>query len=252
MPGRTPKVCRRIGCETLAVKGAWLCQEHLGDRVRCEFRINETAEDGHKYTRQCKSNALKGTTFCQKHSGKKAREISFKTEALTRMQEFAKPYEGDMDPISIFEMEFRRTVGRIVWLEAELSLLDKQDLIWGKTKEEEINAGSGEYFTRGTNVTYEAKIHGFEDMLRWERKHLIDLEKVWIGAKLDQQKLNLMRDQITYTFTKAIEVARMLGHDPDAESTRQVLMAVFGSDSSDQAGAAQEGGSGDQLPALSR
>lgn len=224
MPGHAAgRVCRVAGCESLAVKGAWLCTEHLDGRVRCSKMLTEVAADGTEYTRQCKNAAMRGTTTCKRHSGKKSRDVAIRAEAESAMRKFVTPYEGDIDPITMFEVEFRRTFGRITWLEDQIGRLGDGELIFGVTKVEEVRATE---FT-GTNTTSEARIHQYEEMLRWERKHLLDLEKLWIGAKLDQQKLNLMRDTITYTYTKVIEVARMLGHDPESDETREILARLF-------------------------
>lgn len=151
-------------------------------------------------------------------------EVSQRTAALGAMQRFVQPYTGAIDYVSVFEEEVRRTYGRILWLEEQIAgLEDEKQLVWGITKQESIHASE----FSGTNTTYEARINVFEEMLRWERKHMLELEKVWIRANLDEKKLAVMRSHIDYTYSKIIDAAKALGHDPDDPATRDVLMGLF-------------------------
>lgn len=226
---RKRAVCKIEGCERPRVQGALMCSVHLGEKRQCEGRVREVdPETGAVLSeRQCKRSAKPGLTVCLHHGGgaAKLREVSDRTSALTAMERFVQPYDGPLDPVSAFENEFRRTYGRILWLEEQIAALeDEQALIWGLAKEEHVNAGE----FPGTNTTYEARVNGFEEMLRWERKHFLELEKVWIRANLDEKRLNIMRDHITYTYTKVIETARALGHDPNDPLVRDKLMRLFG------------------------
>lgn len=219
--------CKVEGCDRDAVRGAFLCTLHLGEKRRCEGRVREYDERGNIISdRQCKRSAKPGLTVCHDHggSGPKSMEVSMRTAALTTMQRFVRPYSGQLDPVTAFEEEFRRTYGRIKWLEEQIAgLEDEKDLIWGMTRQEEVTATE----FAGTNSTYEARIHVYEEMLRWERKHFLDLEKVWIRANLDEKKLQVMRNHIDYTYVKMLEAARALGHDPDNPEVREVLMGLF-------------------------
>ena len=126
------------------------------------------------------------------------------------MQRFVRPYEGDLNPITAFEMEFRRTLGRIAWYDEQLALLaSEEDLIWGRTKKERIGAGE---FT-GVNTTYEARVNILEEMQRWERKHLLDLEKVWINAGLEQERLSMLKAYSTRVRTYIERAFEALGLD---------------------------------------
>lgn len=220
--GRSP-LCKVPGCEQPHTRDSRLCEEHLAGRVQCTYQIKEKALDGTLYTRQCKSASLQGTILCHKHSGVKSHEVAIQTEAQIAMQRYVKPFEGDIDPIRMFEQEFRRTYGKILWLEDQISRLTPEEVIWGRTKEERI--GAAEF--QGTNRTMEARVNGYVVLLQWERKHLLDLEKLWVGAKLDQQKINIMKGHIEYTYGKVTEVARMLGHDPESDAVRSVLERAF-------------------------
>lgn len=222
------KTCKIDGCDNTRVTGAFLCVEHLGERRRCEGVVHTYNETTGEVIgeRQCKRSARPGNTTCYNHGAvsAKAKASAAKAVTLTAMQRFVQPYEGDLDPVTAFEKEFRRTYGRILWLEKAISdLASEQDLIWGRTKEEHITAGE----FPGTNTTYEARVHMYEEMLRWERKHFLELEKTWIRANLDERKLTIMRRYIDYTFTKVNDAARALGHDPADPAVRDTLMALF-------------------------
>lgn len=221
-------VCRVEGCDNPRVKGTFLCETHIGSKRRCEGIVKEVDPDTGEVLkeRQCKRAARPGHVYCSNHgaSGSAADIASHTASALTAMQRFVKPYEGDIDPVSAFEMEFRRTYGRILWLEEQIANLEStDDLIWGVTKEEQVNAAE----FAGTNTTSEARIHVFEEMLRWERKHFLELEKVWIRANLDERRLTMMRSQIDYTYTLVMRAAQMLGHDVTDPGVRDVLGRLF-------------------------
>lgn len=223
------RICEVPDCDNPRVKGARICQDHLGDRVRCSKMILVDPDKPELGKRQCKNSARKGTALCKSHSGPKTEAVAHRAAAMTAMQRFVKPFDGNLDPITAFELEFRRTYGRILWLEEQIAELNTEDLTWGKTKSETIYASE----FSGTNTTYEARIHVYEEMLRWERKHFLDLEKLWIQAKLDAKKLTIMREAITYTYGKVIEAAKALGHDPNDETTRRALLTLFYSEGDD-------------------
>ena len=219
--------CRIEGCDEPRVNGAFLCAKHLGDKRRCEGKVKLVDDDGVLLgERQCKRSALPGQTTCQSHGG--SSKVAAHSKAVTAMQRFVQPYDGPLDPISAFEAEFRRTYGRILWLEDQIGgLEDERDLIWGITKEERVNASE---FT-GTNRTYEARIHVYEEMLRWERKHLLELEKTYIRANLDERRLGVMRQYIEGTYASVIGLVRSLGHDTADPAVRDKIRRMFEVDS---------------------
>ncbi|MGH3504455.1 MAG: hypothetical protein ACRDQA_26685 [Nocardioidaceae bacterium] len=156
-----------------------------------------------------------------------AKRKSEKAKALTDMQKFVKPYAGDADPITTFESEFRRTLGRIAWYDDQLSrLASADDLIFGLTKEEQISAAE----FPGTNSTYEARSHMLNELQFRERKHLLDLEKVWIGAKLDTERLNLMKRYVEGTYSRILNALERLGLDANDPKVRDTLALALTED----------------------
>jgi hypothetical protein len=201
-----------------AAVGVDFCNAHLSEPRRCS-RVKTDGE-------RCKKAAVRGLRVCRSHGGatKVAKAKSTKSVALTAMQRFATPYVGDIDPLSVFELEFRRTLGRISWLDHQISLLEsEEDLIWQKTKTEQISATE----FAGTNTTYESKIHLYVEMQNWERKHLLDMEKVWIGAKLDEQKLNLMKRYVEASYMAVLRAVKALGLDPSDPKVQEALSAAL-------------------------
>lgn len=214
-------LCRQEGCRTLALQGAIFCRDHLGLKRQC--KATKPGSDG---TIRCKKAAMVGLEVCATHGGSRKAAYAQHERAvgMLEMARFTRPYEGDLNPVSAFEMEFRRTLGRIAWLEERIADLSApEDLIWGQTKQERIGAGE---FT-GTNTTNEARIHGFEEMLRWERTHLLNMEKVWISAGLENARLDLMRTYVEQTYELTRQALVALGHDVHDPRVREVMAQVF-------------------------
>lgn len=213
--------CREDGCERLPLDMGVYCGKHIGASRQCKFT---RVKDGR--TQRCKKPARIGLDVCERHGGSfpSAKAQHQRAKALTKMERFSRHYEGDLDPVGIFETEFRRTIGRIQWLEDELGqIADEDDLTWGLTKRETISASE----TPGTNTTYEARLHPYEEMLRWERRHLMEMEKVWIAAKLDSARLDLMRSYVEAAYTTTLEAVSRLGLDIKDQSVRATIAAVF-------------------------
>jgi hypothetical protein len=182
----------------------------------------KTLEDGTK--ERCKNFRLTGLTVCRYHGGSNpaAKRKSQKAKILSAMQRFVTPIDADdieADPIYAFEMEFRRTLGRIRWYDEALAALEQEDLIWGQTKREEIGASE---FT-GHNETYEARVNMYHELQFAERKHLLDMEKIWIGAKLDEQRLVVQRGYVAALDKAIVGILSSLGHDVADPAVRAVV-----------------------------
>lgn len=182
---------------------------------RCAARNKRTGE-------RCKSAAVTGSRVCYKHGGAVATKRNLRNEALTKMQKFAKPLDADdpnADFITAFEVEFRRTLGRIAWYDEQIAALDMDDLHFGVTKEEDISATE----FSGTNITREARVSVLVEEQRKERKHLLDMEKVWIAARLDERKLDIQRAQVLMLDKALSNIIAALGKDPNDPSVRQIV-----------------------------
>lgn len=220
MPARITE-CREPGCNRQPLDQAIFCGEHISKSRRCK-----ATRAGSKGTQRCKKAAMYGLEVCATHGGSfpQAQAQSDRAVVLTQMQRFVRPFEGDLNPFTAFEMEMRRTLGRIAWYDEQLAALkDSKDLIWGLTKEERIHAAE---FT-GTNKTYEARLHTLEEAQRWERRHFLDLEKVWLAAGFEREKIDLFKDQEARLLKVVMRAIKALGLDPDNDDVRMTLSAVF-------------------------
>lgn len=139
------------------------------------------------------------------------------------LKKFVTPIDEDdpeADPYFSFTMEFRRTLGHIRYYEEKISqLTSEEDLIWGVSKEEEINAAQ----IGGTNVTREAKMHIYEAAMFNERRHLTDLHKIWITAKLDAKKLEIEQQLVDKIDLALNGILKNLGKDPDDPDVRKIM-----------------------------
>jgi len=218
--------CRQEGCPDDPESGLLFCIEHLDMKRQCKV-----VRDVHGKKQRCAKAARRGLEVCAKHGGswKANRDIVARTEAVTAMRRFTKPYEGELDVVSGFEMEYRRTLGRIAWYDEQLALLPTaDDLVWGRTKETEGTAPDGEGGVVDTHeTTYEAREHALHELQRWERQHLLAQTKVWIGAGLGAKKLNLMRSYVEAAYSLTVKAIQALGHDPQDPEVRRIMAGVF-------------------------
>lgn len=220
-PPRREIVCREEGCDRPPLDMASFCAVHIDTQRRCK-----ATKPGSGGSVRCRKTALRGLEVCEKHGGRlpAARAKSEKAIVLSDMKRFVVPYEGELDPIYVFEMEFRRTLGRIAWLEEQVgNLAEAKDLVWGVTKTERVNAAE---FT-GTNTTEEARVNTFEEMLRWERTHLMAMEKLWIAAKLDTARLTLMRTYVAESKRLVLAALKALGVDMNDPDVRSIVAKAF-------------------------
>ena len=223
MSRRTP--CREENCDEMALDRAVYCGKHVGQRRRCK----KTREvDGR--TQRCKKSALIGLDVCEKHGGRfpQSAAQSKRAVALSAMQKFVRPYEGHLDPLTAFEMEYRRTLGWIAWYDEQLAgLADEKDLIWGVTKHEKGTSGGGDGRDGVVNVkTYEARVNILEEMQRWERKHLLDLSKVWINAGLEQKRLDMLGTYLGKVQKMLERALEHLGLDLNDPKVKEAILAV--------------------------
>lgn len=220
MPARITE-CRHPGCTKQPLDQAIFCGEHISQSRRCK-----ATKASSKGTLRCKKQAMYGLEVCATHGGSlpQAKAQSERAVVLTSMQRFVRPYEGDLNPFTAFENEMRRTLGRIAWYDEQLALLkSSDDLIWGLTKEERIHAAE---FT-GKNKTYEARLHLLEEAQRWERKHFLDLERVWLAAGFEREKIDLFKAQEERLLKVVLKAIAALGLDPEDEDVRGTLSRVF-------------------------
>lgn len=220
--------CMVEDCDQPRAKGVHVCGDHLLQTLRCTGRVKLYAETDQDHLlppigdRRCRNAAVKGGVRCRAHGG--GGKIATRGKVLTDMQKYVQPYEGPIDPLTAFEDEFRFTWGRILWLRDRIgSIKDEKDLYYGLVKEERINATE---FT-GTNRTYEARIHPYEEQLRWERTKLDKMTAMWLKAGIEQERLSVTKAYVSETYELLMETVRMCGLDPDDPVVHERLLRLI-------------------------
>lgn len=180
---------------------------------------------------RCKKPRVIGLTVCEKHGGstKASKQKSARAKVHLATTKFAKPIDGndwEANPLNSFEMEFRRTVGRIRYYDEKLGELREQDLVWGKTKEETKTATE----FSGVDTTNESKANLYHELQFQERKHLTELHKIWISAKLDVTKLEIQRkyvEMLDVAITRSLGALGLDATDPEVRRViRDNLMSI--------------------------
>lgn len=182
---------------------------------------------------QCKKAAMTGLTVCLTHGGNLPANAAKSQRAKVRgaLDKFVKPISADdkeADPIVAFEVEFRRTVARIRYFDEQIAKLeDANALVWGMTSQERKDGfEKGDVVTTTTTV-HEAKMNGYVEAQWQERRHLKDLTKIWIGAKLDERRLNIMESTVLMLNDAITAIVRGLGKDVNDPEVRQVVRAAL-------------------------
>lgn len=173
---------------------------------------------------RCKRLRSIGLRVCAKHGGATADSVSKRqrTEAVLAMRRFVTPIDaGDPEAnvIVAFELEFRRTIARIRYLDEVLAKLDPEALGWGLAEEKDVQ--SGEY--PGLDTTSRAQANIYYVMQMEERKRLVELIKIWIGAKLDVRKLEIEEQKVDALNGVIEAVLVKLGHDIQDPTVRRTV-----------------------------
>lgn len=174
----------------------------------------------------CQNAPMAGLSVCRMHGGAapqtRAKSELHKAAVESGMRSYVTPIpaeDWEASPINAFEMEFRRTIGRIRFLDDKLAELKVEDLGWGVTKQEDVTAAE----FGGVNITREAKINIYEALQFREREHLVKLETIWIAAKLDSRRLAITRDLMDRLEAKITNVLVALGHRAEDPAVRDVV-----------------------------
>jgi hypothetical protein len=166
-----------------------------------------------------------GTRVCYLHGGKSP-AVQDKVQrakvaiGLARLVTPIDEHDIEADPIKSFEVEFRRTIAAIRYYEAKLvEITDEKDLIWGKTREDFKTATE----FAGVDETYEAKIHLYEERRFQERRHLLDLQKLWVVAKLGERKLAIEQTTVDALVGAMNAVIVGMNANPNDPSVRAIV-----------------------------
>lgn len=146
-------------------------------------RCKATARSGNR----CKRRPIPGGTVCAMHGGKApqvataARRRLEERQAILAVETLGLPRE--VDPHTALLEELHRTAGAVQWLGAVVADLDRDELVWGRTRE-----SSG--VETGT-TTWDAKPNAWVELWHRERKHLLEVSRTCIAAGIEERRVRI-------------------------------------------------------------
>jgi hypothetical protein len=177
----------------------------------------------------CRNGKIPGLNTCRMHTrwgrSKRVQDARLKMAMIDLVTPAAED-DAEINPFVGYVMEIRRTVGAIRFYEEKIAELNDDDGFWGKSKE--VFVGSGEF--PGVDETMEAKPSIYVAMWMDERKHLSDLHKTWIAAKLDERRFAAeaaIVDKVDETINAVIVGLNRNPRDPDVRNiVRLAMMSI--------------------------
>jgi hypothetical protein len=181
------------------VGGCGKCGQ-VHDPKRCAGHANVRADPGDRDSRivgqrPCKQYPLHGSKVCAAHGGSapnpkaKAAKRAAEQKARTVLETYGR--KVDTDPVEALLDEVRWTAGHVAWLRERVQEIEQGQLAWGKTKTEAHKATE----FPGTNTTEQAVPNVWLVLYQQERKHLVDVCKAAIAAKIDERRVRLAEQQ---------------------------------------------------------
>lgn len=149
------------------------------DRPRC----NGTTSAGGR----CRKQPIKGATVCRTHGGSapqvlaKAEQRLLARQALVAAEAFGLPRE--VDPHSALLEELHRCAGAVQWLGAIVADLDKDEVVWGKTRHSTGGPDAG--------ITHEARPNAFVSLWQAERDRLAKVAKTCVDVGIEERRVRL-------------------------------------------------------------
>lgn len=192
---------------------------------------------------RCTRPPLAGLKVCRMHGGatktataiaSKARMETKVRHELTRMERLTQlipetdpEARGDVALVT----ELRRTVNRIRILDEWIQELGERSVGWGiKTREIKTMTGfpgEGRGDESYDSKTFEARMNVYYAIQLEERKHLLQIGKVWIAAGFKARELDLAERQVVAYNNALLELCAALGHDPADPGVRAIVHRVM-------------------------
>jgi hypothetical protein len=202
--------------------------EH-SDGFKAPFPEEERCVARSKISKErCKKRRCTGLRVCVKHGGatQTSQEKRDRAKAVAAMRRFVTPIDGndiEANPIVAFELEFRRTIAKIRFFDEMILELNPEMLGWGVAKETTV--ASSEF--PGVDTERLAQANIYYKMQLDERKRLVELIKIWIGAKLDVRKLQIEEQKVDALNRVVENVLTRLGHDTKDPVLRATVREEF-------------------------
>jgi hypothetical protein len=177
-------------------------QVHDPRRCTSHANIHENPDDHTSRIvgiRPCLQWRMRGLTVCRAHGG--AQKVT-RAKATERIEQakvekivadavvtYGLPV--DVDPVEALLAEVRWTAGHVAWLRDRVQEIEQKALVWGKTKTDDNQATE----FPGLNTTEQAVPNVWLTLYQAERKHLVDVCKTAIAAKIDERRVRLAEQQ---------------------------------------------------------
>jgi hypothetical protein len=149
------------------------------------------------------------------------------TKAGTEIMEFIQPIPEThplANPINGFYDTWRFNEGRIAYLKQKIADFDsEQDLVWGKTKEEVVNATE----FPGTNTTYETKKSIWVLMLDEAIEQRIKLLALAAKLGIEKAKLESAQGLKAQTIAVILNTLEALGLDPHTDEVKAAIRSAI-------------------------
>jgi hypothetical protein len=177
---------------------------------------------------RCKKRRCTGLRVCNKHGGGTQASVDKRdrAKAVQAMKRFVTPIDArdpEANVIVAFELEFRRTIAHIRFFDEMIMELNPEGLGWGISKETTVESSE----TPGVDTEKLAQANIYYRMQLDERKRLMELVKIWIGAKLDVRKLQIEEQKVDALNNVIEAVLTRLGHNTKDPKLRAVVREEF-------------------------
>lgn len=150
---------------------------------------------------RCKKWAIKGAKTCLAHGSgsKKARAAAARRveeEKAARQAQKAVELLGiqrDISPSEALLEEVRWTAGHVDWLRDRVKELEREQLVWGKTKEKTATGGEDAGFD--VEVTEASVPSVWYSLYEKERAHLVAVCSAALRAGVEERRVRLAESQ---------------------------------------------------------
>ena len=119
----------------------------------------------------------------------RVQRVESEAKARQALETYGRPV--DTDPIEALLDEVRWTAGHVAWLRTRVQELEERSLVWGVSKTEDKRATE----FGGVDTTEQAVPNVWLVLYQQERKHLVDVCKTAIAAKIDERRVRLAEQQ---------------------------------------------------------
>lgn len=191
---------------------------------RCTFT---RMKDGKR--QRCKRAASVGLDVCDSHGGQlpQPQRKSRTAKAVGALHALITPVpagDWEANPGNALLMDVRRTIAGIRYYDEKIAQLeDERDLIWGLSSEERVDGYEKGDLIHKTTRQYTSEMNGFVKLRLEERKHLLNLTKVWISAKLDEKRIEIEEQTVFALNTVIVNILRAVGKDVNDPDIRRVV-----------------------------